>query len=264
MRWQQISHTQNKMCSRSTTMQTAVVNFAILMQCDEVYCCKSSSLTDWLQHTPTAVHTFEKTRDVNWHHLTRNAQRDIEENRLNLFNLHYTALHAVPHPIDVVMPASLLQVVRKLTDRALYKLVQIFEDKGILPNCGKGVLLSRIPEWTSQASADTLNENRREFQERAKALDQRQGWAGILLRVVFFDFLIARYGVLTEFSGGRSNCKVYFSGCSDKTTTYASWSHCLHGASVEAMPPWRRSRALSSQANTEPARKKMRLMAPGT
>ena len=46
LHWQQISDTKNKMCSRSTTMQTSVVNFAILMQCDEVYCCKCSSLTD--------------------------------------------------------------------------------------------------------------------------------------------------------------------------------------------------------------------------
>ena len=108
-----------------------------VLRCDFIVCRLD------IASNPENVLLCETTGDEgHWHSLSRYAKRDIKVALRKLFDLHYTAVHAVPHPKNNVFPATLVRIVRKLTGRALDKIVQLLEANSILPN---------FPRWTFMA-----------------------------------------------------------------------------------------------------------------
>ena len=264
LHWDQLKDTRNKMCSRSCPVQVSLYNFSVLMQCEWVYCDVTSSFTEWISNVHhNEVQCFETTNTGEWHWLTKDAERDIGIALRKLFDLHYTAVQAMPHPKDTVFPATLVRIVRKLTDRALDKIVQLLDERSVLPNAKEPTLMSTIGQMISTASTEDisygiLTENRREFIERAKELGLKQGWNTILFRIIFFDFLFARFGVKTEFFGGASNASIRFIRCSNSHTE-CTWKECREEILSKGVPPWKRAQSYSSSDPSERRRKRPRL-----
>ena len=97
---------------------------------------------------------------------------------------------------------------------------------------------------TEDTSYGVLNENRREFRERAETMGVHQGWNTVLFRIIFFDFILARFGVKTQFFGKADNCSIRFVRCSDPDTK-CTWKECREDTERDSLPPWRRSRPFS-------------------
>ena len=253
LHWDSLKDTKPAMCKRSTPLQYALDEFAIMQKCCLVYGHKSSSACDWLEQVCDGFCYFETANDVEWHGLSNKARADITHVVDKLFHLHYTGWHLLADVGKIYVPMMQLAILRKLTDQNYTALVNLFEKKGFYPNDGQPRFLADIGQWIIDAvnegddSMLPIVENRKEYRNLTEEGTKPQGWLAVLMRITFYDFLVSQFNVITHFFDSIP-AQMQISFLCDKNETYPilSWAQCREvlRADKKGIAPWKKHKSM--------------------
>ena len=201
LHWEDIKFIWNRYGERATNLSAAITNFAILARCTETWACRSSSLADWLQYQDTCtLKLFKTTEQVEWHHLTNKARNDISVACAAFYDNHLTSWHMMAKVCCSWVDPTRLAVIRRLTDDSLTSFLELLREYGIGPNTGF-VKLHVIAHWIRNAEKSARLHMQRVFDNRASFLQIPDAsdaeWLNLLLRIKLFDYLVAKYDVLS-------------------------------------------------------------------